>query len=297
MSSWLRGPGGGVLLAVLVLAVAVGGGLGLCRLVGFGPREIKVVKVIEADGPVYRLEDDGGFQVQVDRNDHAGLSSDRCTRGKPPWGPRFDFDEVAWSSDGTAVYLSDGGRIYGVTSDGWRLWQVASARPPSAGTVWTSFSVAPDGIHLVYVACPRSSTGTGLSYDLFRVTRDGASVSRLTDNSFVEFYPAWSPDGQRIAFLSDAAQSDLESPTGPWTLSLYTMAADGTDVQLVLDYEFAMLHQPPQWSPDGRYLAVVRYLYKEVRTGFAVDFQEIGRELYVVGADGAKRWRVASKCG
>ena len=67
------------------------------------------------------------------------------------------------------------------------------------------------------------------------------------------------------------------------------MAADGTDVQQVLDDEFAVLPQPLQWSPDGQHLAVVRYRQAE-----HLSVEQRGRELYVVGADGAKRWRVAT---
>ena len=286
-----------MLLAVLVLALVVVGGLGFCRLAGFGPREIKV---IEREEPTYRLDHHGAATLAVPHNDHAALSFDQCTSNKFPWGPRSDYDEVAWSPDGSVVYLTDGGRIFAVTADGWRLWQVATARPPIVDSAlpmvgtWTSFAVAPEGHHIVYVGCRPWPTGTSHSYDLFDVTGDGTTASQLTDNSVVEFYPAWSPDGRRIAFLSDAGWSELETPTGPRSMGLYTMAADGSDVRPVLGDDFAVLHQPPQWSPDGRHLAVVRYVYKEVRHGFAVNFEEIGRELYVVGADGATRWRLAS---
>ena len=64
------------------------------------------------------------------------------------------------------------------------------------------------------------------------------------------------------------------------------MAADGTDVQQVLGDEFPVLHHPPAWSPDGRHLAVVRYLQSE---GYSGSIRQRGRQLYVVGAEGASR--------
>ena len=313
---WFGGPWAELLLAALVLAVLVGGGLGLCRLVGFGRHGITVIErpmdYAEVQHRGHAREASVG-EVPVNHDPHYGLHFSECTNNHfNRWGPRYDYDIVAWSSDGSEVYFTDRGDLWGVTADGWRQWLIATAARPDAAfnpdrvLAATSFAVAPDGSDLVYAGCRMPETHIGsdgtkeirvadlFGFELLRVGRDGRDVQRLTETPAVEFYPAWSPDGRRIAFLSDAAPSDLESPAGPRRMGLYTMAADGTDVRRVLGDEFAVLHQPPQWSPDGRYLAVVRYLYEEVRHGYAVSFEEIGRELYVVGADGAKRWHVAS---
>ncbi len=246
-----------------------------------------------------------------------------CFAGYFEWGPRHDYDSVAWSSDGSELYFTDGGVIYGLEADGSRLWRVASARPSDAGSiqervgVWTSFAVAPDGLGLAYTRClawsaevrneridshARVREARGVTYikryipqfadryfELFRVKRDGTDVERLTDNGdSVDFYPAWSPDGERIAFLSDVDTGYANASR----MRLYTMAADGTDVRQVLHDEFILLHQPPQWSPDGRQLAVVRY--QIVRMGFAEMVSQVGRELYIVGADGAEPLSLAA---
>jgi len=54
---------------------------------------------------------------------------------------------------------------------------------------------------------------------------DGTGFRRLTDNSFWDLYPAWSPDGTRVAFLS-LRQNDLD---------IYVMNADGSNVQRLYD--------------------------------------------------------------
>ena len=260
------------------------------------PREVQATMEVYRDGP--------------------GVGFETCGNKSFPWGPRFDYDVVVWSPDGSELYLTDAGAVHGVTADGWRLWPIARAWPPEAeGNLssrqgWTSFAVAPDGIQLVYVACVVSTTDTvrpdgqriivrsdgtveaanGFHYDLFRVINDGTEANRLTETGAVEFYPAWSPDGLRIAFLSDAERFDTGTAHPGW--GLYTMAADGTDIRPALDKEIAVLHQPPQWSPDGRHLAVVRYMAVEI--GRSVQIIQSGRELVVLGADGAEPWRLAT---
>ena len=221
------------------------------------------------------------------------------------WGPRYDYDVVAWSPDGSELYFTRGGDVYGVTADGWQLWPLSDVLPQATAAVFrrrTSFAVDPDGVHLVYADCrllPASFTladGTRVvrdrdvyGFELLRVSRHATGAERLTENASFDFYPAWSPDGRRIAFLSDSSRTDAD--LSGQRLSLFTMSADGTEVRSVLDDEFMVLHQPPQWSPDGRHLAVVRY--REVEIGWAVQISKGGRELWVVGADGTDPQRLA----
>ena len=235
-------------------------------------------------------------------------SMSECGKSRFPWGPRHDYDEVAWNPDGSTVYFTYGWDLYGVTTDGLRLWLIGTASPPDGSpesphsTPATSFAVAPDGSHLVYVSCryppgvftkPDGTevTADGFGFELVRITLDDGSVERLTANGAVDFYPAWSPDGQRVAYVSDAEVADGLRDTGASRVNLHTMAADGTDIRPVLDDDFAVLHHPPAWSPDGRHLAVVRYL--EERVGAFPTVTDVGRELYVVGADGAEPRRLA----
>ena len=69
-----------------------------------------------------------------------------------------------------------------------------------------------------------------------------AGGDRVTNN-----YPAWSPDGQRIAFISDR-----ESDFG----NLWVMNADGSGAERLVN-ESAQ-HGSPAWSPDGRRIAYTR---------------------------------------
>lgn len=57
---------------------------------------------------------------------------------------------------------------------------------------------------------------------------DGAGFRRLTDNGCLDTYPAWSPDGSRVAFLSWRGE----------TLDIYAMDADGENAELLYDSGF-----------------------------------------------------------
>jgi Tol biopolymer transport system component len=61
--------------------------------------------------------------------------------------------------------------------------------------------------------------------EIFTLSTDGSDLRRITQNDFWDLYPAWSPDGSRIAFLSQRASS----------LGIYIMNADGSDANLLYD--------------------------------------------------------------
>ncbi|MCY4114511.1 MAG: hypothetical protein OXG33_11340 [Chloroflexi bacterium] len=95
-------------------------------------------------------------------------------------------------------------------------------------------------------------------HELVRARIDGSEPQRLTNNARFDNYPAWSPDGTRIAYLSnDNRDASASNPHSTSFLRLYTMAPDGSNVAMVRD-GFVNLFQPLQWSPDGKSLAYVR---------------------------------------
>ena len=91
---------------------------------------------------------------------------------------------------------------------------------------------------------------------------DGSNVHRLTDNSADDAFPAWSPDGSRIAFYSDR-DGDYE---------IYVMDADGSNVRRLMDNSTSDV--TPAWSPDGAQIA-----FRSDRDG--------NWEIYVMDADGS----------
>jgi Tol biopolymer transport system component len=79
------------------------------------------------------------------------------------------------------------------------------------------------GDRFVFAQKPAGSSDNAT--EIYSMGTDGNNIARLTNNEFMDLYPAWSPDGTRIAFLS-RREKDLD---------IYVMAADGSDVKILYD--------------------------------------------------------------
>ena len=208
-------------------------------------------------------------------------------------------DGVRWTADGAHILFTDNGEVWAATPDGSRLWRLAQAwgqakfkkedPSPTAFGHATSFDVTPDGNQVVYATCryPPHWPGVPLAqlnlfdfdYEIAVVGLDGQAPRRLTRQQALDNYPAWSPDGTRIAFLS----SRHRGPSGrDKQVGLYTMAADGADVRHLAPGLEGVAWQPPAWSPDGQSLAVAGWRPGDEANG-----------LYLVPADGAGIVRLA----
>jgi len=92
-----------------------------------------------------------------------------------------------------------------------------------------------------------------LEAGIFVMSARGSDTRNLTASPGDDVHPAWSPDGQAIAFASDR-EDDFE---------LYAMSADGTGQRRLTDSPGRDGH--PSWSPDGRRLAFVSTGYRPAK--------------------------------
>jgi Tol biopolymer transport system component len=181
------------------------------------------------------------YVARADGSDERRLTFGAGTKIYPAWSPDGtrivyrvetpdpqpstpDFDKT-----GTLVVALDGSGVVSVTATSRVLGGVMSWSPD--GTM-----MAVGGRH--EADPPRAES-------IWTMNADGSGTRRLTPEGVDAQQPAWSPDGQRIAFT--VAEEGR--------FMIYVMNADGTDSRRLTT---GPQDEGPMWSPDGSMIAFFR---------------------------------------
>ena len=183
------------------------------------------------------------------------------------------FDErPSWSSDGTqlAFQRDPGGagsnsEIFVMNADGSGQMNITNNPAFDAYAAWQWIPVVQSQSKAIAFATNRD----GGSLEIYTMNSDGSGLTRLTNNSAHDWWPAWSPDGAKIAFTTQRNGND----------DIYVMNADGS-AQTRLTTSQAD-DSRPAWSPDGAKIA-----FKSTRDG--------NTEIYVMNADGSGQTRLTT---
>ncbi len=155
-----------------------------------------------------------------------------------------------------STYMDVPADIYKMRADGFGVPVLLGSEEFIGSARWGEIArMSPDG-EVVF-----SKLVDGDS-ELFVISADGAKTVQITDNEASDSDPHWSPDGNRIVFVSDR-DGDSE---------LFVTTSDGSGTLQLTDNESSDF--APDWSPDGKSIA------------FLGDSPGGYNEIFVVSADG-----------
>ena len=134
-------------------------------------------------------------------------------------------------------------------------------------------SWSPDGKRIAFSSNRDGHVIDGITtLEIYVMDANGDNPQNLTNNPSNDYSPSWSPDGKRVAFVSDRDKRFIAE--------IYVMGADGGNPQRLTnnphdDYS-------PSWSPDSK-----RIIFVSHRDGhFIGEVGGITLEIYAMDADG-----------
>lgn len=191
-----------------------------------------------------------------------------------------------WTGDGSRLVFGHDEIIWSVDVASSKIEAIVDTNPGYRANYGNAYfgvpfglygDVSSDGTRIVYSSC-EFPTEYGFSYDekiwadryedpergkytyeVATIGIDGKNPERITENAWLDHFPSWSPNGSRIALISNIGISARDVHLH--THGLYTMAADGSDMREIVAHrrrkELGPALSPPVWSPSGKYLAFI----------------------------------------
>jgi len=193
-----------------------------------------------------------------------------------------DGADPTWSPNGSQIAFQHEGDLYRIDADGSNRTRLTRDSGWNQAPAWS-----PDGQNIAFVS-GRDHEGSEDVYEVhnsevYIMDTDGRDSSRLTVSQTKNRTPAWSPDGQWIAYYS----SDGPNEAVIHVLNLADAQADPENSSVSLT-DGAAYDQEPVWSPDGQWIA-----FASNRQGPADGNVNHGA-IYVMASDGSEVRRITT---
>ena len=176
------------------------------------------------------------------------VAVDPFDASRTPLATGRSVSALAGSPDGSLVAFGDRSSVWTVPSDGGGVATRVLDHDGSVGAIdWS-----PDGTRLAVDIASGPSFSSITVVDLAEGTR--TSIAEGSGGSGPAF-PAWSPDGSRIAYVATPCRRD------DFVLEVWVANPDGSNsVRVFRDQELGPCcpygtSGPPVWSPDGSQIA------------------------------------------
>lgn len=183
---------------------------------------------------LYVMDADGGNVRQL-------TDTPEVSEHGAAWSP--DGRHIAYSAQPRSPIGADGTRqdrqpaqIWIIDADGSNARALTTGSSRNISPAWS-----PDGSTIAFNSDRHAKFDLNLigtdegDLEIYLMYRDGSNIRRLTEGAATAGYPAWSPDGQWIAFQMDDH-------------NVYVMNADGSNQRRLT----AGSSVRPAWSPDGK---------------------------------------------
>jgi len=197
------------------------------------------------------------FTINVDGSDLKQLTNTPGYDGHPHWsadGQRIVFNSDRTSPDPNAEWSDRWHEIFSMNADGGDVRQHTRCK-----AVCTFGSLSPDGKKVLYRKVIKAA---GFNWELGSIEKnseifitdiDGDNEINISNNAAFDGWPAFSPDGNRIAFASNRSGP---SRTG----QIWLMNTDGSGLQQITQGPWS--HAQPAWAFDGQSI----YAYQLIET-------------------------------
>jgi TolB protein len=110
-------------------------------------------------------------------------------------------------------------------------------------------------------------------WEIYTMNPDGSNPTNISNHPAHDDFPAWSPNGDKIAFSSDR----------DGITDIYIMNADGSNPTNITNAQLGSASTMPAWSPDGTKIAFRSFRSSDGNT-----------EIYVMNADGSGQTNISN---